>query len=173
MATCDVLVAGFVPSIKQPKTMDCWITGDTMLLSWRDKTKYTVDAVAADAGEPFTTFYKKNTGLPISDTDEFVKAIEVAIKAPQSYSIEGWRDMLKAHGPLFVVTAQKLFANKFAVHARVLIGMTGDCSPAKTAVTLIDPADASDASVPYAVFLETYETLAGNNVFTFQVIHCR
>src|SRR5260370_39516289 len=75
-----------------------------------------------------------NAGLSVADTIEFPTNAGMSYEPLVSYPADTWEKMLRADGPLAIVTALPFF------HARIMVGISGDGSPGRTTVDLIDPA---------------------------------
>ena len=112
---------GHIPILSQPKSMDCWITVITMMVSWRDAKTYTIEAVAAKLGDPWKLYYDTNTGLPFNDQEKLIRELSLKGEPPANYITKAYLELLKAHGPLWITTG-----DGFSAHARLLIGIETD-----------------------------------------------
>jgi len=171
MSECDYTTPGFVPAIKQDKSMACWVTCGTMMRSWKDNQVYSIDEFKRALGAPYDIYYDTNSGLTLNDLAPFARATGLSVEPPQNPSITGWRDYLRAWGPLFVVTAELAYPTLFGVHARILIAMKGDCNPNATQMTLIDPDSGVQSDLNFSDFLSVFENLAGASPPAFQILH--
>ena len=140
-----------VPALTQPATMACWATAATMLKSWRDNQSESIDSVLTAADQSsggifnFRKMLADNSGLTRERKPDFLSSLGLTSEAPQNFTVAGWTNLLKSKGPLWVTTNEGA-GQDFAVHARVMIGISGDGNPDSTFVTFIDPADGTKKS---------------------------
>ena len=89
----------------------------------------------------------------------------MAPEAAQSYTVQGFYDLLNAYGPLWVASAEP------GAHIRVVTGMTGDGTADGTTLLINDPWETGMASFrlpnagaqyseTYTQFVKKQETLA-------------
>jgi hypothetical protein len=125
-----------VTLVAQPTGKSCWATSAAMLLTWRDGSQVTPDDVAKKTG--FTD--EMTTGLYPKDNRSFAASLGLLGEPPQSYTIDGFRDMLERYGPLWL--AEQENAERF-VHAIVVTGMYSDGAPdgSDTYLRITDPWD--------------------------------
>lgn len=139
-----------VELIPQPNDVTCWATAAAMLIGWRDRISLTPEAVADIAGR------STKTGLSPNDCRPFAGEIGLAYEPPQSYTIDGFRNLLETFGPLWV-TVQLPGSG----HAILVTGLYSDGAPdgTDTFVRICDPWDrvvgAPGAPGPY---LNTHNT---------------
>jgi hypothetical protein len=145
--------------IQQPKTMACWATVATMLSSWKQQTKRTIPDVLDGAGAVYRQLYEANVGLSSSDKTGFLTAAKLFAEPPASYNANGLMSLMKAHGPLWVTTAEPNGA-KFSIHARVLTGIMGDGTGDGTTLMVVDPDDGQTHLESLSDFTKKIETLA-------------
>lgn len=119
-----------VPKLKQPTTMSCWATAIAMMVSWKKHMSIAPESIAEVLG--YTKEFKSG-GLHPEDTKVF-RAWGMKWEPPMCYSVQGFADLMKRHGPMWVA------GNPKAPHVRVLIAMKGDGTPDKTNFTINDPA---------------------------------
>ena len=171
-------VPGVVPGIAQPTAMTCWATVTTMMLSWRDRTSYTIDRAMQIAGPDYQAIYKNpdvnKQGLPASKKEGLLTATGMVGEPPMNYSVLGILDLLKKYGPLWVTTDEDPSAN-FAIHARILTGIFGDGTPNGTRLRIVDPADGKTHDTEtFAMFARKFEEEArdsGSASLRIQVVH--
>lgn len=165
----NVKVTGTVPAIQQPTDNTCWATAATMLKSWKDGQSESIDAVmhAADSSSGtvfgFAKSFAQNKALSGSRKPDFLRALGLKAEGPQTFTVQGWADLLKNRGPLWVTTNEGTQQN-FAVHARTMIAIAGDGSPEATFVIFIDPADGQQHTESIAVFTKKLEDIAKSDL---------
>jgi hypothetical protein len=165
----DYSVPGIVFTLKQPKSMDCWATAATMLVSWKETTLLGIKDVVARAGTEYVTAFDQNSGLSKTQKPGFIQALKMKAEAPQNYTVKGWRDLLKSYGLLWVTTVEG------GVHARIMTKISGDGSVKGTHVVFIDPATGKSATETIEDFISKFEELAKSECQTCelrpQVVH--
>ena len=165
-----------VTALRQPSSMACWATVATMMASYRDGQPYAVadiPNIVGQAGANYTQIYTANTGLSTANKEAFLLAMGLTAEPPASYIARAVYDMMISYGPLWVTTDG---GSLDTVHARVLVGMGGDGTPAGTSMEIIDPADGAFHSETYEVFIRRYTNVAlgdlsGNFPFRAQIVH--
>jgi hypothetical protein len=167
---------GGVTPLQQPSGMACWATVTTMMASYRDGLAYAVadipDVVAA-AGDHYRDVYNADTGLSNADKGPFLAAMGLRAEPPATYIATAVYDMMSSYGPLWVTTDGGTLDS---VHARVVIGMGGDGSPAGTTMQIIDPGDGAIHDETYDVFVRRYTNVAVGDIaaglpFRAQIVH--
>jgi len=148
-------IPGKMQAIKQPKSMDCWITVMTMMINWRDSSSYSVEDIAKRLGSPWDIYYMTNAGLPESDQKKFMLRTGLHAEPPANYLLSAYRDLLEKNGPLWVVTGTILGA-----HARLLIGIDGSGNYDSTDLIFIDPMSGTTVKENAKKFLDKFETEA-------------
>jgi hypothetical protein len=123
-----------IKAIKQPSSMSCWATVYTMMLSWKNNTTLTLDSAVDRLGNPWKTYFYNDDGLPLGQERLFVSTAGLREEPPANYSIQGFINMLKNYGPLWIVTG-----NGISSHARLLIGINGDGSYENSKFSFINP----------------------------------
>lgn len=116
-----------VDQVAQPTDVSCWATSAAMVLGWRDRQSISIDYIAQCAG--LTTA----TGLDPAAVGQFAADMGLTAEPPQSYTIEGFRQLLAANGPLWVGAAVP------GLHAIVVTGMYHDGTDSFVRIT--DPWD--------------------------------
>lgn len=120
-----------VPQYKQPAKMSCWAVAIAMMVSWKKRISISGETIAEVLGyqKEFTT-----NGMHAEDTKVF-RAWGMGWEAPMCYSVQGFADMMKRSGPVWIA------GNPNAPHVQVIVAMKGDGTPEKTIFTIHDPAD--------------------------------
>ena len=117
----DAAVSHDVPSLRQTSAMSCWAAAYAMMKSWKDRSPLSEKAAVADLGDPWVDYYLKDTGLPGGKEREFVGAVGMESKPPANYMIKAYVQMLREHGPLWIITGDGINS-----HARLLVGIYGN-----------------------------------------------
>jgi N-acetyl-anhydromuramyl-L-alanine amidase AmpD len=166
-----------VQQIAQPTNVSCWATAASIVLGWRDRMSLTVEGIAERAG--LTTA----TGLDPAQVGQFAADMKMTAESPQSYTVEGFRQLLANNGPLWVGAAVP------GLHAIVVTGLYSDGS--ETYVRITDPWD-RDVGAPgspgayasthatgsryimrWADFVAEYEKAATDFArVNLQILHC-
>ncbi|MEJ7642820.1 MAG: papain-like cysteine protease family protein [Candidatus Nitrosocosmicus sp.] len=177
-----VKVPGIVPQIKQAKAKGCWATVTTILISWLEQTRYTVDDIVDRLGEEFLRMYKDETGLPASKINDWLYTTGFVMESPQHYSQGKIHQILKDFGPIVFTTSTDK-QSLHLTHARVIIGMqnsdgpnnNGECTVSNsdsTEIVGIDPATGSVITLPFSVFCKEIDNKKPDDCELFaQVIH--
>jgi hypothetical protein len=154
----NFIVPGVFNIIPQPSSMACWATVAAMMLSWRDQQSYPIDTAMAMCGAKWAGVFTTNKGLAFADHVAFARDAGMSVEPLASFPPDTWEKMLRAHGPLAVVT------NMPFSHARIMVGISGDGSPTGTNVDLIDPAGGRRYRQDFATFEQAFEAHANTNV---------
>ena len=116
-----------VELIPQPTNVSCWAASAAMVVGWRDRVSLAPETIAAIWNRTTTT------GLDPAQVGQFAQEIGLVAEPPQSYSIQGFRDLLERRGPLWIAAAVP------GLHAIVVTGMFSD--GASVCVRVTDPWD--------------------------------
>jgi hypothetical protein len=135
----DFKVEGRLRPLKQPNDQACWATVATILFSWRHDVDAAIEDVLAIAGQQFLDAFRAQQGLKSEDKPAFLQKLGLTAEPPMSFSVAGFEQLLREHGPLWITADEDPGAN-FSVHARVLIGLRGDGTPEKTEAIFLDTA---------------------------------
>ncbi|MGA2740147.1 MAG: papain-like cysteine protease family protein [Bryobacteraceae bacterium] len=114
-------VPGHIVPLKQ-NGATCWATTATMMYNWRHKTALTVQRVVATAGDDYTALVIQQKELPTGMKDKFIHIIGLEAEGPQDFSDEGWFDMLRKYGLLWVTTSTVFSDEPWSTHARLIRG---------------------------------------------------
>ena len=152
-------VPGIVPPERQPTSMVCWATVTTMMVDWRQNRSNTIPSVIGNIGSNWLAKFTSNGGLTSSEKGSYLAAAGLVAEPPMSYSIEGWLQLLRTYGPLWVTTDEDP-SEDFAIHARIMVGIEGDGTADGTSVRIVDPATATEYSETVTVFTQKFESEA-------------
>jgi len=168
-----------VPLINQLTSMSCWAASAAMVVGWRDRLSVDPAAIAEGSGE----WAAYANGLDPADFQTLADAWALRPEPPQSYTIDGLRNLLQSSGPLWVAAAVPGF------HAIVVTGMYSDGALENTFVRINDPWDRSpgtpgapgpyldthDQGSQYVLtlqqFCDEYETPASYPDVNVQILH--
>ena len=148
------LVGLKVLPLKQPTSNTCWATAAAMIVNWRDNNLLTPEMFARSLGEPWHNLFVADSGLLLEAHPDFAADAGFTALAPQSLSIQGYVQLLKDHGPLWIATVGP---PSYSAHARVLVAIHGDGKPHSTVMEFIDPRDGSHHREPFMSFIESFE----------------
>jgi hypothetical protein len=155
-ATTSYRVPGMVPPIRQPKSQACWATVTTMLYGWREAQSIPIETVLGQIGSKWLAKFQNNEPLMSGETAAFGAASGLQSEPPMSYSVDGWMQMLRVYGPLWVTTSE-IPGHPFSMHARVMVGMTTDGTPGGTTVQIVDPGSGSEYAESLHDFWRKFE----------------
>ena len=120
-----------VELIPQPTDQTCWAAAAAMIIGWRDRVSLTPETVAQICSRSTVQ------GLSAYDREAFAAEIGLQTEPPQSYSIDGFYDLLTYNGPLWVSKIPT--SGSTGGHAVVVTGMYTDGD--QTYVRIADPWD--------------------------------
>jgi hypothetical protein len=167
-------VSGIVPPLRQPTSMTCWATVTTMMRSWRQNQSMSIDTAVGGIGSQYLAKFQANQGLSSAEKGQFLSSAGFVAEPPMCYSIEGWLQLLRTYGPLWVTTDEDPSAN-FAIHARIMVGIEGDGTPEGTSFRIVDPATGTEYSEDVPTFIRKFEeealSLKPNEPVRIQVVH--
>ena len=143
-----------VQIVPQTSNMSCWAASAAMLISWRDSIS--IDDTAIAAGINYWSQYLN--GLDPEDVHMF-REWGLTEEEPQSFTIQAYRDMLEAYGPLWVAADADSSAG-VAPHIRVITGIYGDGTPTGTFFSINDPAGGRTYTESVATFADAQTELA-------------
>jgi hypothetical protein len=175
-ASVDYSVPGIINVLQQDKSMACWAFATVMLESWRRGQSLELMAFLDDmgtrAGEPalFRDAYLNNTGLAPAQVERLLAALSLQQAPAASFLVTRWEEMLRDHGPLMII-GDEVLTPSFAVHARLMVGISGDGTPTGTQVDIADPGTGTRYRESLRTFLAKYEELAPTNWAGVQVLH--
>jgi hypothetical protein len=107
-----------VELIPQPTDMTCWAAAGAMIVGWRDQVSLSPETVASICSRSTTA------GLSPYDRVTFADEIGLQAEPPQSYSVDGYYDLLASRGPLWV--SKIAGGGATSGHAVVVTGMYSD-----------------------------------------------
>jgi N-acetyl-anhydromuramyl-L-alanine amidase AmpD len=143
-----------VEAVPQLTGVSCWAAAAAMVVGWRDMISIDPSELARREGR--WSEYGE-TGLYTNDNDEFARAWGLAVEPPMTYTIEGFAQLLRDNGPLWVGR----LVDGSSGHAVTVIGVTGDGSPDGTEVIFHDPwppdQGTPSSRVSYRTFMTEFE----------------
>jgi uncharacterized protein YycO len=170
----DARISGTVPETAQPNTMVCWATVYTMLNSWRRDSSTTMEAAVGDVGARWLTKLKANQWLLPEEKVDFIADAGLVAEPPMNPSIQGWADMVANYGPIWVTTDEAP-GQGWAIHARIIVGITGDGTDTGTILDIIDPNGGRRYKESFGAFLPKFESEARDRSKDFplriQIVH--
>jgi hypothetical protein len=107
-----------VELVPQPTDQTCWAAAASMVIGWRDQVSLAPETVAS--------ICSRSTVQGLSPFDRATFAGEIGLQAepPQSYSVDGFYDLLTNKGPLWV--SKIAGGGATSGHAVVVTGMYSD-----------------------------------------------
>jgi hypothetical protein len=171
----DFAVQG-VPAVPQLSAATCWAASFAMLWGWKhNTTDLTVDRVIGTVGQRWLAKVRApdaaTQGLGSDEAAAFCKDAGLDLLAV-NLSIEGMERELRQYGPL-LLNQHPVGNPPQWLHARVIIGVKGDGTPAGTKVTLIDPDGPKIIEQTVTQYVREYEDAArlhpGNSDITLAI----
>lgn len=155
--------------IAQPTGMSCWAAAAAMVVSWRDRQSgVTPEDIARGAGQ----WAAYQSGLNPDHHDELAAAWGLTVEPPQSYTVEGLRNLVEYEGPLWIGVAVP------SGHAVVITGIWGDGTPEGTTIRYNDPwpvgTGVEGATKVFTDFMREYEnriTTDSSGTVNVQILH--
>lgn len=163
----DYQVPNGVPLVPQPNDFTCWAASMTMMIMWRDNASYSIATAMQNVGTIWRQKFEIPKGLTDSEWNQFTQA--AGLKSVNfSPSIEGLNDLLR-NGPLLVAIDEDPGPD-YALHAKIITGISGHGGPGCTYVTINDPWEPNvgrQYTESYEEFMGKLEQLLGGyNYFT-------
>jgi Papain-like cysteine protease AvrRpt2 len=122
-----------VSLIPQTTVMGCWAAGTAMIRGWRDHISIDQSTIARNpGGAPYLS--QLQTGLDPNDI-HILRRWGLVVESPQSYTVEGFAQLLERHGPLWVAARLPIIP----AHIRVVTGMEVAANPNVARVYINDP----------------------------------
>jgi hypothetical protein len=165
--TIHQLVDGTVPFVPQaPKAKGCWAAALTMLKSWAAKQSMTIETALTPGGQFYLEKFNNDTGLLPSEVTTFMQAYSLRDASIGALTAAGLAKQISERGPLWVIADEDTTVS-FSIHARVIIGITGDGTPQGTKILFHDPANSQPGEESLQTFIGKLEQLAKEISSTF------
>lgn len=116
-----------VELIPQPTEGSCWAAAAAMVVGWKDRMSLSPETVAQICNRTSAN------GLDPAQVEQFANEIGLVFEHPQSYTVDGFRQLLESKGPLWIGAAVP------GLHAIVVTGIYQDGT--NTFVRITDPWD--------------------------------
>ncbi len=153
----DYTVPGTLSVVPQPTNMTCWAAAYAAIVNWRDQQSRSIENILSDAGRRWVDMFLNNRGLPPGEHDAFARDAGLQTLGNINLTLQGWHDLLRTHGPVFVVVDMRPGAPG-GFHARVVCGVHEGASPGDSELDIIDPGRGGQRyRERISVFLERYE----------------
>lgn len=161
------LVEGTVPLVLQaPKAKGCWAAALTMLKSWESKQSMTIETALTPGGQIYLDKFNNDTGLLPNEVTTFMQAYALRDASIGALTAAGLAQQISERGPLWVIADEDNTVS-FSIHARVIIGITGDGTPQGTKILFHDPASSQPGAESLQTFIGKLEQLAQGISSTF------
>jgi hypothetical protein len=163
----DQAVKGVLPLVLQaPKKKACWAAALTMLKSWAAGETMTIETALTPGGTFYLDRFKNDSGLLPGEVPAFREAYALRDASVGVLTAAALARQMAERGPLWVIADEDASAS-FSVHARVLIGITGDGTPQGTRVRFHDPASSQPGEESLQTFITKLEQLAAGVANSF------
>lgn len=156
------------------KVNGCWAAAATMMMSWKDQEKYSIESVLKMTPDEYLEIYNEDRGLRSSEINGFISNLGMVSKPPASYSPETYIEWIKQYGPLWINMDSDTGISSISPHAKVLIGYKNvEEDPDKTKLLFLDSALKGEQEVYFSDFIQEYEQLVTDNPgdLFIQIIH--
>jgi len=155
------------------KTNACWAAAATMMKSWKDHRKYSIENVLALTPPEYLEKYTNNQLLLVAEKDDFIAAISMVSEPPASYTFDHYIDWLKQYGPLWITVDSNTSTDQISPHAIILIGYNGDGTEQNSELVFLDPAKSGEQTEVFAEFDGKYGQMASDNpgALMTQIVH--
>jgi hypothetical protein len=130
-----------------------------MMYSWKTSRSETIPSALSKIGNTYLDMFTRNQALSGSDKPGFLFAMGLKAEAPQSYTAQGWAELIRRYGPLWITTNEGT-QKRFSFHARVMSAIFGDGSSSGTTITVYDPADGQLHTETLGAFVSKFEDVA-------------
>ncbi|MBY2988299.1 papain-like cysteine protease family protein [Rhizobium leguminosarum] len=162
-------VAGTINPVDQNDGALCWLATTATLLSWSFLRPMSLRETANHLGSPFKDYLTSGDPLLARDIPLFLQRSRLISVAGQSRPARAWEALLKAHGPLGVgVDADA--PDNYMAHLVTIYGISGDETPKRTNVKLIDPNGGRKITITFEKLAELYGANDAVNT-PFNVFH--
>lgn len=141
--------------IAQPTNLVCWAAAGAMLLSWRDRPM-TIEEAMTQAGTVWLERFQRNEPLNLDQVSAFTRALGLAQEGPASYLPRGILNLLRSHGPLWVIGDDAIADNQLS-HVVIVTGIRDADNADIARVFLADPDGGKPRDVSYADFAASME----------------
>jgi hypothetical protein len=163
----DQAVKWVLPLVLQaPKKRACWAAALTMLKSWAAGETMTIETALTPGGTFYLDRFKNDSGLLPGEVPAFREAYALRDASVGVLTAAALARQMAERGPLWVIADEDASAT-FSVHARVLIGITGDGTPQGTRVRFHDPASSQPGEESLQTFITKLEQLAAGVANSF------
>ncbi len=163
-------VPGFVTPVAQPKSMACWATVATMIMSWNDEVSYSIEGAMDSLGDDFRDMFEDNTGLAADRMQDFADATGMTVEYQACETPESILRLLENYGPIIIIDDEDSSGN-FAVHARIIKGIYGDGDADNTYLKIVDPNQGQEYDESFEDFASKYEAMADAQGWNLQMMH--
>ncbi|MGD8859534.1 MAG: papain-like cysteine protease family protein [Myxococcales bacterium] len=139
------------PSVAHDDPSTQWAAWITLLVNWRDRAADDVQSVVGKLGDPFLTLLKQRRAPDEDDWAELLAGLGLGRRPLSRSTIAHWEELLRRHGPIVALLPVGL-SEEDDMPGVMVVGLSGDGTPAGTEVQWIDPRSGEVRSVSFAVF---------------------
>ena len=165
-------VQGDIPVIAQPKSMACWATVTTMMMSWKQKQSFTIETAMDSLGSDFRKIFDDNTGLFPNRVQDLATASGMNIEYQKCETPDSILQLMQNYGPIGIIDNEvPSDSTPVFVHMRIIRGIYGDGTAAGTFLKIIDPDQGKTYDESFDVFASKYESMSQANGWNLQMVH--
>lgn len=144
-----------VPLIAQLGNLTCWAAAGAMLLSWRDRPM-TIEEAMRQVGAVWLERFGNNEGLRLDQVSAFTRALGLVQEGPASYLPRGVLNLLRSHGPLWVIGDDAVADDRLS-HVVLVTGIRDADNADIARIILADPDGGRRREISYADFAASME----------------
>jgi hypothetical protein len=163
----DYSIPGAFEIIAQPTPNTCWAAVFTMMYCWKNERSTDIPSALSTVGGSFLDMYKHDTPLDGDIAQSLYAAAGLIPLTGFNPTIDGWLNLLKKYGPLYVDVGYKTGA---MTHAIIITGITGDGTPGGTSIVYIDPVGGSTITMKFQDFLAKFEATSAVQ-WPYTIVH--
>lgn len=127
-------------NVQQQNAFQCWAAVAVDILNFQYGNKiYDVEPVLEKLGAYYKELYSYNLPIPVEKLEEYAQKLGMVTES-NTFPVSGIRDLITKTGPVIVLSDVSGPNESPVLHARVIYGVTGDCSFSNTNFKINDPA---------------------------------
>ncbi len=169
MTGVNYAVPGPYNIIRQPSALTCWAAVIGMMISWKRQQSYPIRTALGFLNNSNRYIQMFDAGQILTKEIAGQLYVDAGLTTIISFNptIEGWENLLRTYGLLYVDIGYAGTAN---THAIIVTGISGDGTAAGTNITYIDPDSGTSETITFQRFLVNYEAVGAVN-WPYTIVH--
>lgn len=163
----DYAIPGAFEIIAQPTPNTCWAAVFTMMYCWKNARSTDIPSALSTVGGSFLDMYKHDTPLDNTIAQSLYETAGLIPLTGLNPTIDGWLNLLKKYGPLYVDVGYKAGA---MTHAIIVTGIAGDGTSGGTSIVYVDPVGGSTITMKFQDFLAKFEATSAVQ-WPYTIVH--